>query len=282
MSENKQKLPIFIGCAEPKIIQAIDEIIKQNTILGDDVKTSELFDLVVINPAIHQKLEQNYGLMAIDAEQRAQVVKLQANEQERKKAKETSITMQEILTKAILGNKSKVNIVAFNKSQLKHAITTIKGQNISNKDVDGLIEFVSLHNFITPVDLEVKSHFRQWKFVFTPLDMLEATSELQGSLLEKIEILRGQYDLLDGNRVEYEKQIADAIKVDKSLTENSVKCVKCKCETKCETCNGTQPAGELIKVSKTRKSSTKKPKQLLKEEENHNSDEKNNARDKSM
>lgn len=276
MSE-KNKLPIFIGCSNPEVVKLFDEIISQNTLnLGDDVKSSELFELAVINPEIQQKLEQQYVYMQMDKEQRSQVLKAQANEQERAKARQTAITIQEVLTKAHFGKDSEFNVDNFNKTELKQAIMTVKKQSLSNKDVDGLVEFISLHNFISPVDLEVKPHLRRWMFTLSDADLATATSELQNEVLAKIEELQGQYDMLDRNRKHYEQQAEQT-----KLAEDAVKTIpetpakktrKPRAKKKVDCCVDGECTCGSKEVTETE--------QLLKEEENHNSNDTNdNNRD---
>lgn len=270
----KNKLPIFICSSEPQIIKIIDDLISQDKLdLGVDIKSSESVELVVINPEIQQRLEHQYGLMKIDEEQRKQVIAAQSNEQEKKRAKETAITIQDILTKAFYGDKSELKVDNFNMTELKNAITAVKHKSISNKDVGGLINFISLHNFIAPIDLETKFHLRRWKLTFSASDMLSSTTDLMSEVLSKIEIMKGQYELLSQNADKYRDEIVVSNPIE--LTANAdIKKTRSKKKSK-ECCVDGQCVCGEPKVTETE--------QLLKEEQNNSSsnDTKRKSRSKS-
>lgn len=261
------KIPIFIGCNNPDVIKAFDEYLSSNQLLSDKLSnSSEKFELAVISPSIQEKLTMNYAMSLFDIEKQKQIREVQSNEAERSKARETAILLKNILTEHLGEFKT------FNKQVAKEAIETLKKRKISNRELDNLIEFVSIHNLIQPIDFNEKPFKRQFQFTLTSEDLMKSTELLQNSITSKINELQSQFNLLEQNRIFYEEEY---------MREN--KLIKCNCSTKCDTCDGYQPlpdfdyesespAETLEQIEKPKKKGTRKKKSLPEDPEEHDSD----------
>jgi hypothetical protein len=260
MEQSQNKLPIFIGCNEPRIVKILDDLINDAKQSSNEEYTALAgCELAVINPAIQEKLNQQYIYSVLDQDRQKQIQEVQINEVEKSKALDSAKLLCNILSLAEKGrNYQKDNLgIFFNKKLIKSSIESVKRKSISNKEVDQLVEFLSIHNFINPVDLEAKPHLRNWMFTFTPKDLLENTLRLQSEVTKQIEILKHEFNSLDQNVKVYEEQI--------SRENNQEVLIAGHCLEKCESFPDCKPCGvdhievkepEVIKSKRKKKPKT--------------------------
>lgn len=212
----QSKAPIFIGSKFPEVINKIDKLIQDNEIKFGEVEvTKDSFELVVISPQILERLEDQYFLTNLQEDARNAILLKRQNEVERNKALSAAMTLQRMIQDYHAPSVSDT----FDRLEVKKSIEMANRSKISNSETDNLIEFLALHNFIQPIELEAKSHKRKWVFTFSNQDKLRATQELRNQVDYEIQTLLHQMVGLDDDISNLKGEINDEKEVDKLLDE---------------------------------------------------------------
>ena len=186
------KTPVFIGCVNPEIIKGIDSHITMTE--------SDNVELVVISPSIQERLQYQYLLTLLNVENQTQIIQQRNDNVKQAEARKSAFQLRDIIEAVFHKDYS------FDRADIKTAVEKTKGR-MSTNQVGNLVEFLSIHDFIQPIDLNEKPHKRKWRFNFNPQDSFNNTVALQNELQEKIALLQTQVDLLEDNKTIFQQQL---------------------------------------------------------------------------
>ena len=198
--ENNVKLPIFIGTTKsPEILKKIDEFLVENY---------PGTELVVITPEIQNKLEYMYMLKNLDRDQVVAIEQERNNKERNMQAEISAKQLNNILKEYIETDESGFVVETYTQDQLRKAVLK-SGRKLSNKQTDEIVDFLSIHEFLNPVEVpNNKRHLTKWKLTFNPQQKVLATEELQKSLRDEIEQNQIRIDLLEENKNKYLSELS--------------------------------------------------------------------------
>jgi hypothetical protein len=197
---NRPKMPIFIGCTNPEVIKDIDDFVKSKVFLAGTEFDKENFELAVIAPSIQERLQYQYLLTLLNTENQTQIIQQRNDNVKQAEARKSAFQLRDIIEAVFYKDYS------FDRADIKTAVEKTRGR-MSTNQVGNLVEFLSIYDFIQPIDLNEKPHKRKWRFNFSPQDSFNNTVALQNELNEKITLLQTQVDLLEDNKVIFQQQM---------------------------------------------------------------------------
>lgn len=201
------KEPIFLGeVPDPVILQRIEEMIDQ-----------ERFEIAILSPNLQQSCRETYFFNKLGEAERENMLKASKDKEKREKALQV-ISLIDEMFKLDLSNREvdlkKDSIITFKSYELKILYQKYRRTELSNKQIQELIEFLQIQGFLTPSLLNVPYIKQEFAITIDDTSRLQILNLLVSELDNQILDLTARRNGLEQKALEMSSKISETEQVD--------------------------------------------------------------------
>jgi hypothetical protein len=207
VTENKNLLPIFIGCANKDIVNQINSFLW-------NVKTGDInYEIVVMNGDLLEKSTETWLFQKMSEEQQRQLEAMRIDnkimQQALIKAREVDRLLRSML-RLPTPEEDPTGVYMFKRYDVKAAYERFGRKLMSRKEVRELLDLLSLRNLVQPTSMNVPYEKQEWQFTFDDYQHLDNTDQLIIQTMAQQKNIENQLSLLKTNKELIMKRLSDA------------------------------------------------------------------------